>query len=212
MSLASRRFSWVFSLAAACWAAAMGGAANAAEREVLRFRLLKWKALHVDDANTAKSHLAMFKKIGCEAEQARHADHFDVKYRCAKWRQLSFRSHREAHQWAHWLDANGFETVFVEPDKSTHLETVSYRLPAWKAIHLDRGADAAARYDTFKMLGCDAKQARHAGHYDVQFRCSKWRTIGLESDREAHEWQKWLNSLGFETRHEHKAVRSARRR
>jgi len=96
---------------AICASGTVGARADAADREIVSFRLTQWKAAHFDDAKTAKTNFETLKRIGCEAEQHRHDGHFDVRYRCAKWRSIALKSHDEAHQWERWLKAYGFETT-----------------------------------------------------------------------------------------------------
>ena len=85
--------------------------AEAANREVVRFRASQWKSAHYDDAQTAQTNLDTFVQIGCEANAQRHGGHFDVRYRCVQWRSISLSSHEEAHAWERWLQAYGFETA-----------------------------------------------------------------------------------------------------
>jgi hypothetical protein len=84
--------------------------AEAAGAEIVRFRLSKWKAAHIDDSESAKSLAATLKEIGCEVQQHAHDGHFDVRYRCVEWRSISLQSHDEAHKWERWLKAKGFQT------------------------------------------------------------------------------------------------------
>ena len=183
---------------------------SAAESYVVTYRLSKQKTAHFDDAKTAKTLAATVERLGGKAKQASHGGHYDVSYVCPNWKQISLKSSKDAHQWAHWLAASSFETLFIEPPQSGHLETVAFRMPASKSAHFDRRTDAQSDADTLKMLGCDVKQGSHSGHYDVTYRCPKWRTIGLESHDDAHKWEKWLKAKGFETRHDHKNIRNAR--
>ena len=85
-------------------------AAQAAQRELVKFRLMTWKAAHFDDEKVATEQAATLEKIGCEVKQHKHGDHFDVSYRCTKWRSIAFKTHKEAHEWEHWLKKAGFET------------------------------------------------------------------------------------------------------
>ena len=90
--------------------AVLFGTAVAAETEVVTFRLTKWKSMHFDDADKGNRHYEALTSIGCEAEKATHGDHFDVRYRCVKWKTMTLKSHDLAHQWERWLKASGFET------------------------------------------------------------------------------------------------------
>ncbi len=177
---------------------------------VVSFRLAKWKSSHFDDAKTATSHQDTLRRIGCEVKQDAHKGHIDVSYRSPKWRQLSFKTDGEAHEWAHWLEENGFETLFAQPAQAGHLETVTYRLGVWKSGHYDRSSQAALQSDTLRMLGCEVKHDSHAGHHDVSYRCSQTRVIGVESHDDAHKWETWLQANGFETKHEHRTARKGK--
>ena len=82
-------------------------------------------------------------------------------------------------------------------------EVVSFRLIQWKAAHFDDAQSAQQHRDTLLQIGCEAKQHKHGGHYDVSYRCPMWRSISLKSHNEAHQLERWLKSAGFETAHEH---------
>ena len=201
------RFYVLMAVAAAVVSSA-GGYAFAAEQTVVSFRLGKWKEAHFKDAASAKRHFDTVRQLGCEAKQDSHAGHYDVLFRAPRWRSIKLKSDQEAHQWAHWLDGNGFETVFVQPASGGHLETVAYRLAGTKSGHFDSKAEADSQADTLRMLGCQVKQGSHGGHYDVSYSCTQWRVIGVESHDQAHRWEKWLKANGFETRHDHSTARN----
>ncbi len=185
-------------------------AAYAAEKAVVQYRLTKQRTMHLDDEKTARSYDRSLKRLGCESKLGGHGGHFDLTYRCPKWRAAEFDGHDAAHQWQNWLKTSGFDTVFTQPAPSSRLQSVSFRLPAWKSAHFDELYQANSQSDTFRMLGCEVKQGSHAGHYDVSYRCLQWRTIGLPSDDDAHRWDKWLKTNGFETRHEHETARTTK--
>ena len=86
---------------------------QAAEKEIIEYRLKDWKTVEFEDAKKAKTHFDTVKKLGCEARQEDHNGHIDVSYRCPKWRQISLKSHADAHNWERWLEASGFETKHV---------------------------------------------------------------------------------------------------
>ena len=81
--------------------------------------------------------------------------------------------------------------------------TVDFRLVQWKHTHVNNAKVANQRAKTLKSLGCEVQVKPHSGHIDVIYRQAKWRTLSFNTDEEAHKWQNWLKSLGFETRHEH---------
>lgn len=81
--------------------------------------------------------------------------------------------------------------------------SVSYRLANWKTVEIDDVKKAKSLLDTFKKLGCEAKQESHGDHTDVSYRCVKWRSIAFKSHKTAHAWEKWLKASGFEAKHKH---------
>lgn len=180
-----------------------GVSASAAGQTVVSFRGAKWREAHFKDAATAKRHYDTLRQLGCEAKQNAHDGHHDVTFRASIWRSIQLKSDSEVHQWAHWLEGNGFETVIIQPPKSGHLEVVQYRLPSWKSGHRDSSSQAESLADTLRMLGCEVKKGAHGGHFDVTYRSPKWRSIGLENHEAAHNWEKWLQASGFETSHDH---------
>jgi hypothetical protein len=89
------------------------GVANAANKELVEYRLTKWKNAHFDEVEQANTFVSTLKKLECESEMHDHNGHTDVRYRCPKWKQISLKTHDEAHKWEHWLKARGFETKHV---------------------------------------------------------------------------------------------------
>ena len=174
-----------------------------ADGVLVSFRLTKQKTTHFDDVSSAKRQLDTLRKLGCKVRQEAHGDHYDVLYSAPSWRKLKSKSTKQSDQWAHWLERSGFEVIHLNPSSSQHLEIVEYRLPKAKSIHEDSSKQADIQVDTLKMLGCSVKQHAHAGHVDISYHCDKWKTVGFEDHDAAHKWQKWLDSRGFETRHEH---------
>lgn len=83
------------------------------------------------------------------------------------------------------------------------VERVEFRLMEWNSFHFDQASEAKEYFDTFKRLGCECKQETHGDHFDVAFRCPKWRSLSLKSHAEAHKWEAFLKKAGFETKHEH---------
>ena len=87
--------------------------------------------------------------------------------------------------------------------QADQLERVEYRLTEWKSLHFDKAEQAKQYYQTFKSIGCEAKQDSHGNHIDVAFRCPKWKSLSLKSHAEAHKWEAFLKKAGFETKHQH---------
>lgn len=110
MSLANLRFSVLLIVVVALLASTSTRNANAAEQEIVSYRLKKWKTVHFDDAKRADAHHKTVKKLGCEVKKDSHGDHIDVAYRCPKWRSIALNTHKSAHEWQKWLKASGFET------------------------------------------------------------------------------------------------------
>ncbi len=84
--------------------------ASGAEQEVLKYRLVKAKTLHLDDEATAKSYIKSLKSLGCESKVANHGGHFDLSIQSMPWREASFSSHAAVTKWEKWLKSLGFET------------------------------------------------------------------------------------------------------
>ena len=85
-------------------------AVHAADKEVVKFRLLKQRTIHLTDTKVANSYHNTLKKLGCKSDLHGHEKHFDLTYRCQKWRKVELDSHSSAHKWQKWLIALGFET------------------------------------------------------------------------------------------------------
>ncbi|QDT04578.1 hypothetical protein K227x_29700 [Rubripirellula lacrimiformis] len=79
----------------------------AAGKELVEYRLEKWRTTHDDKTGKLAETL---KKLRCEVKVQSHGGHSDVNYRCPKWQQLALKNHEEAHQWETWLKKLGFET------------------------------------------------------------------------------------------------------
>lgn len=82
-------------------------------------------------------------------------------------------------------------------------EIVQFRLTDWKTAHFNDANKAQSNSATLKQIGCEVKQHAHGSHHDVSYRCPKWRSISLKSHNQAHQWEGWLKSKGFETAHNH---------
>jgi hypothetical protein len=95
-----------------CLGQSDGGPA-AENKEIVRYRLTKWKSVHTGKETDAKKMVATLKQLKCEYKMHQHGDHIDVIYRCPAWKQLSLKDHKTAHQWEAWLKKYGFETQHI---------------------------------------------------------------------------------------------------
>lgn len=77
--------------------------------EAVTYRLANWRTLHLHKPEDTKSHVEMFKMLGCEVQRSRHNGHDDVKYRCGTWKGIGVASHQHAHTWMQALRRFGFE-------------------------------------------------------------------------------------------------------
>ncbi len=184
---------------------AQGEAATAPvnARKTIGFRCITWQHKHIHDMAAAKQLIESLEKIGCEVTQEDHNGHLDVKYRCATWKSITVENDEFATQWTNWLVGNGMETVRVDPPAIAGLELVKFRHTEWKNLHIHDSNQATQMVAMLKLIGCEAEQHQHDGHFDVRFRAAEWKTIALHNHQAAHSWQEWLNSNGFETEHSH---------
>jgi hypothetical protein len=81
-----------------------------AEQEVLKYRLVKAKTLHLNDETAAKSYAKSLRSLGCETKLANHGGHFDLSIPSMSWREASFADHAAVTKWEKWLKSLGFET------------------------------------------------------------------------------------------------------
>jgi hypothetical protein len=85
------------------------GSTRASAAEVIQFRLVEPRTVHLDDENSARSYDKSLKDLGCESRLDGHSGHFDLTYRCPQWRQLELADHASADKWQEWLRSLGFE-------------------------------------------------------------------------------------------------------
>jgi len=83
--------------------------ADAADTEVIEYRLTQQRTVHVDSAQIAAQYHDSLQKLGCESRIDEHDGHIDLIYRCPEWRDVAFDSHASAHKWETWLKSLGFE-------------------------------------------------------------------------------------------------------
>lgn len=170
----------------------------------LGFRLTAWKTIHADTQQQATLESDALKKIGCDVTTENHGGHFDVKYRCPKWKSMKMSTESLRTQWSAWCVAKGMETVEIAPAANTQKATVQFRMPVPKTVHLHDADQASKIITTLKLIGCQVSSNDHGGHTDTTFSCLEWKTIALATEESAHGWQAWLKDSGFETRHTHK--------
>jgi hypothetical protein len=84
--------------------------AHAAHKEVVTYRLVKQKTIHLDDMKAAQGYHKTLSDLGCESKLNGHTGHFDLTYRCPNWREVELDNHDSAHKWEKWLKSLGFET------------------------------------------------------------------------------------------------------
>ncbi|MCP4477276.1 MAG: hypothetical protein GY818_04205 [Planctomycetaceae bacterium] len=167
------------------------------------YRVEAWKTLHSSTAEEAEQSIATLEKIGCEVKSQKHGSHIDVLYRCVDWRSMKLSSSQLVDQWSRWCRDRGMETVLLNPLSETKQPTVRFRMLASRTVHLHDEAKAKQIINTLRMIGCEVATNSHGNHLDATFSCPDWLTIELADEPQAHAWQNWLNSSGFETQHTH---------
>ena len=101
------------------------------------------------------------------------------------------------------VSAIALASGLLGPASASAGEMVKYRLPKAKAVHVKDEATAKSYEKSLKRLGVTSKLQGHDGHFDLSMQCPQWREAEFDSHAEADKWQKWLTSLGFETKHSH---------
>ena len=94
----------------------------------------------------------------------------------------------------------------AEHDHSHANETLAFNLSKWKEMHFDDAEKATKHFETVKKLGCEVKQANHAGHIDVVYRCPEWKVLAVSDHAMADQWAAWLKNAGFDVSHGHTDV------
>ena len=82
-------------------------------------------------------------------------------------------------------------------------ELLRFRLAKAKAVHVKDEATAKSYEKSLKTLGVASKLHGHNGHYDLSIQCPQWLEAEFDTHAEVDKWNKWLSSLGFETKHQH---------
>lgn len=83
--------------------------ASAQDKELVQYRLVAERSIHMDDAAIASQYQKSLTQLGCQAKVENHGDHIDLVYHCPSWRQVEFNDHAAAHKWENWLRALRFE-------------------------------------------------------------------------------------------------------
>lgn len=83
--------------------------ADAQDRELVQYRLIKKQSIHMDNAAVAAQYKQSLDQLGCQSQVENHGDHIDLIYQCPNWRQVEFNDHAAAHKWENWLRALRFE-------------------------------------------------------------------------------------------------------
>jgi len=83
---------------------------QAAENEVVEYRLTQQRTMHLDNEQIARQYHGTLQQLKCESQLDIHDGHIDLTYRCRQWQRTGFASHAAAEKWERWLKAFGFET------------------------------------------------------------------------------------------------------
>ncbi|GAB5406722.1 MAG: hypothetical protein Aurels2KO_49530 [Aureliella sp.] len=83
---------------------------GSAHVEVVQYRAVETKTLHVHQPAEAAEALAIFRALGCEAKQVSHGNHKDLQVTCKQWREIVLPNHETAGSWETYLKTRGFET------------------------------------------------------------------------------------------------------
>ncbi len=84
-----------------------------------------------------------------------------------------------------------------------HPEVVAFRLADWHEQHFEDAQKAAQHFKAIEKLGCEVKQGKHDGHFDVIYRCPTWKDMKVADHKLADQWGGWLKGSGFDTHHVH---------
>lgn len=90
-----------------------------------------------------------------------------------------------------------------EHEGHDHPEVVAFRLADWHEQHFEDAEKAAQHFQAIKKLGCEVKQDKHDGHFDVIYRSPTWKEMKVADHKLAEQWGGWLKGSGFDTHHVH---------
>jgi hypothetical protein len=76
--------------------------------EIVQYRAPEWRTIHVQEKSPSGT-IAIYKGLGCEVTQEKHAGHIDLKVRCTEWKEIEVGSHQLALAWEKYLKGAGFE-------------------------------------------------------------------------------------------------------
>lgn len=86
-------------------------ATAAGHKEIVAYRLINAKSMHIDQQAAAQQYKNALDNLGCETSLGSHGGHFDLTYRCPNWQSAQFVDHQTAHKWQAWLQGLGFEVA-----------------------------------------------------------------------------------------------------
>lgn len=86
------------------------GTKSDVHQEVVQYRAVETKTLHIHDAVGATEALAIYQTLGCKAEKVTHGGHSDLRVTCPEWREIVLPNHETAGSWETYLKNAGFET------------------------------------------------------------------------------------------------------
>lgn len=160
--------------------------------------------MHVENEANIPRTIEILKKLGCETKVDQHNGHTDVIFRSPEWKEVTLDSHENADQWEQWLTRNGFQTLHGHDHVSSRdAIVVQFGQKEWQAQHFEDERQAGEFMAMCKGLGCEVRRDAHAGHIDVNYRCTTPRTLACVDHEDAHSLQAWLEKKGFQTEHAH---------
>lgn len=86
------------------------GTKSTAHQEVVQYRAVETKTLHIHDPVGATEAMAIYQTLGCKAEKVSHGGHSDLQVSCPEWREIILPNHETAGSWENYLKKAGFET------------------------------------------------------------------------------------------------------
>lgn len=81
--------------------------------------------------------------------------------------------------------------------------SVAYRTPKSLSKSFRESSEAEKYMQTLTKLGCKVNRQQDGRAFVVHYDCPKWRSVSVSTEKNAHEWEKWLRDSGFKTLHGH---------